>query len=65
MSVTLHILGAIHHMIVIYGTHVCNDNISKPFLFIFGLLGGKRAKNDQRDKEFCVSQSVSQQPYKI
>ena len=34
MSVTLHISGSIHHMIVIFGTHVQNDNVSRYFQLI-------------------------------
>ena len=47
----LHISGTIHHMIVIHGTHMENDNISRHFFFFFfkilGTLGGrgKKAKN--------------------
>ena len=45
LSVMLDISGTIHHMIVIYGTHVQNDNISMCFLhflkfWFFWLLGG-------------------------
>ena len=34
LSVTLHISGSIHHMIVIFGTHVQNDNVSRYFQLI-------------------------------
>ena len=49
LSVTLYISGTIHPMIVIYGVHVSNDNISRLFsiflkFWFFGLLGSKRAK---------------------
>ena len=33
LSVMLDILGTIYHMIVIYGTHVQDDNISRHFVF--------------------------------
>ena len=49
----LHISGTIHCMIVIYGTHLKNDNIFRCFFHFFKILifwvhsgeGGKRAKN--------------------
>ena len=49
----LHISGTIHHIIVIYGTLVQNDNISKGFfhfykILIIGFGGVKRAKNDPK-----------------
>ena len=34
----LHISRTIHHMIVIYGTHVLNDNISKTLFHFFKIL---------------------------
>ena len=33
LSIMLHILGTIHYMIVIYGRHVQNDDISRHFFF--------------------------------
>ena len=38
LSVALHILRTIHHMIFIYGAHVENDNISRHFFYIFKIL---------------------------
>ena len=38
LSVALHILRTIHHMIFIYGAHVENDNISRHFFHIFKIL---------------------------
>ena len=35
MSPLFHISGSIHHMIVIFGTHVENDDISRCFFFFF------------------------------
>ena len=57
-------------MIVIYGANVENDNISRYFfnfkILIFQVVrelkGKKMAQNDQR---FCLSHSVSQEPYII
>ena len=50
LCVALNISGTIHHMIVIYGTHLWTDNISKAFfhffkILIFWAMGGKRAEN--------------------
>ena len=49
LSVVLDVSGTIHHMIVIYCTHVWNDNTSRYFFIFskfcfFRLLGAKRAK---------------------
>ena len=50
-SITHHISGTVHHLIMIFGTHVSNDDISRcSFHFfkimIFGCVrGGKREKN--------------------
>ena len=38
LSVTLHISGSIHHMIVIYGVHMYNDGISRFFFQLFKIL---------------------------
>ena len=38
LSVALHVSGTIHHMILIYGTHVEKDNISSFFLHFFQIL---------------------------
>ena len=72
LSVTLDISGTIHHMIVIYGSHVCQMIISPCVLFIFwkfwffGLLGGLEGQNTiQNDKKFCLSCSISQEPFII
>ena len=51
LSVTLHISGTIHHVIVIYGTLVENDNISRCFfhfleVFIWGVKGQKMVHNN-------------------
>ena len=49
-SVAYHISGTIHHLIIICGTHVLNDDISMQFFSFFlnfrflGCYGGKRAK---------------------
>ena len=45
---TLHISETRHHMIVIYGTHEQNDNISRLFFHLFKILfviGVKGEKN--------------------
>ena len=50
LSVVHHISGTVHHVIIIFGTRVPNDNISRHF-FIFSkfwfseFLEGKKAKN--------------------
>ena len=55
LSVALHISGTMHHMIIIYVTHVCKDNISRIFLHYFKILiygvnsvvkGQKMVQND-------------------
>ena len=38
LSATLHISGTIYHMMVIYGTHVQNDNIPYNFSHFFKIL---------------------------
>ena len=79
MSVVFHISGNIHHMIVIFGTHVENDDIPNAFIifqkFEFsGCLGEggrgggggvKWQKMDQNDKKFCLCHSISQEVYLI
>ena len=55
-------------MIVIYGTHVQNDNISVPFfqffkILIFRVLRGEVGqKIVQNDKQFSPSHFISQEP---
>ena len=71
LSVWFHISETIHHMIVIYGTLVKNDDISRIFfsffkIFIFQVV--RRVKGQkivQNDKKFCLSNSISQEPYII
>ena len=55
MSVTLHISGSIHYMIMIFGTHVQNDDFSRCFCHFFkvlifcvgrGVKGQKMVQND-------------------
>ena len=51
LSVSLSISGTIRHMIVIFGTHVQNDEISRKIFhfskfWFLGFLGSKRAKSD-------------------
>ena len=68
LSVTLHISVTIHHMIVIYGTQVQNDNISSGFFCFFEnlifwvVMEAKRQKMIQNEKKFCSLRSTSQQP---
>ena len=38
MSIALHISGTIHHMTVVYGTHLWNDNIFRCFFHFFKIL---------------------------
>ena len=70
-SVTLHISGTIHHMNVIYGTHVWNNNIFRHFFHFWkkkiswvvrGLKGQKMVQNE---KKFCQLRFISQEPYII
>ena len=71
MSVVLHISRNIHHMIFIYGAHEWNDDISRHFLHFFKILTFwvvrrvKQQKIIQNKKKFCLSQSISQEPYII
>ena len=71
LSFTLHISGTIRHMIVIYGTHVWNDNVFSYFFRFFKILilwvfrGVKVQKVVQNDKKFCPSCSIFQEPYII
>ena len=74
LSVVFHISGTIHDMIVIYGTQVLINNISRFFffLFFFKILKKipffsffKREKNDPKWQKFCLSHFVSQEPYII
>ena len=70
-SVALHISGTIHHIIVICGTHLQNDNISRCFLHFFKnvilviVSGVKEQKMTQNEKKFCPSRSIFQVPYTI
>ena len=65
LSVLLHISGTIHHVMVIYGTHVYNDNISRIFfhfskLWYLESLGWvKGQKMTQNNKNFSVSLLIS------
>ena len=69
LSVTLCISGTIHHMIVIYGTHVYSDNISRLFFQFFKILifwvvrGVKVQKMVHNDKKFCSWHFISQGSY--
>ena len=65
VSVTLHVSGSIHQMIVIFSTQVCRMKTSPDSLFHFlkililrvvgGGGGSKRAKLAQNDKKLSVS----------
>ena len=51
LSVSLRISGTVHHMIVIFGAHVLNDDVSRKFFhfskfWFLQFLVGERAKND-------------------
>ena len=64
LSVTFGISGTIYHMIVIFGTPVWNDNISRQFFFqnfdVLGCKRGKRAKNGPKwQKIMCVLLHIS------
>ena len=70
LSVMVHISGTIHHMIVICGTQVWNNNSAfRSFFYFFKILifgidrrlkGQKMAQND---KQLCPSCLTSQEPY--
>ena len=66
-----HISETINHMIVINGTLVWNDNNSTHFFYFFKILifqvvwGIKGLKMIQNDKKFCLTCSMSQEPYII
>ena len=71
LSFVLHISGTIHHMIIICGTHVYNDNISSCFFQFFKVLifqvirRVKEQKIAQYDKKLCPLYLISQEPYTI
>ena len=72
ISVALLISGTIHHMIVIYGANVYNDNISRCFFqcwnFDFPVCQwAERAKKKmaQNVENFCLSHLIFQKPYII
>ena len=71
LSVVPYISGTIHHMIVIFGAHVWNDDISRCCFHFFKILvfhvvmGVKGKKMAQNDKAFCLPCSLSQKPYLI
>ena len=68
LSVALHFSETIHHMIVIYGTFVKNDDISWHFFHFFKIKifwivsGVKEQKMAQNVKTFCLSRFISQVP---
>ena len=67
-SVKLHILGTIHHVVVIHGTHE-KDDISRCVCHFFKILifwivkGLKGQKTVQNNKKFCPSRFIPQEPY--
>ena len=63
LSVAIHISGTTHHMMVIYGTYVENDNISRHFFHFLKILiysvvsrvkGQKMAQNDKNILSFTL-----------
>ena len=66
-----HNSGTVKHMIMIFGTLVLNDDISRQFIhffesFIFGAVRViKGQKIAQNDKNFCLSCLISQERYII
>ena len=67
MSVAPYISGTIHYMILIYGTRVEEDNISRSFLYFFQILirmvnsrvkGQKMAENDRMSVSLHNSGSI-------
>ena len=67
LSVTLHISETVHHMIVIYGTPVQNDNIFPILKFWLSRLSGgwKGKKNGSNDKNLGMLLFIFQEPYII
>ena len=69
LSVAHHISGTVRHLIIIYGTLMLNDDISRHFFHFFKILifwavrGVKGQKTAQNDKKFCLSHFISQEPY--
>ena len=68
LSVSLCISGTIHHMMVIFGTHVQNDDISGKFfsffkILVFGFFRGKGEKGKKWPKitNFSMFYSISQE----
>ena len=61
MSVELHISGSIHHMIVVYGTHMENANISRNFFSFskFDFLSIKRVKRAKYGPKWQIILSVA------
>ena len=69
LSVMLHTSETIHCIIVIYGTHLQNGNISRSSFHFFKILifqvvsGVKGQKMVQNDKKLCLLCSISLKPY--
>ena len=65
LSVTLHVSGTIHHIIVIFGTPFSNDNISMRFFQFFKILSFwfvrvvKGQKTVQNYKKFYLLHFIS------
>ena len=66
-SVAHHIPETVHHLIIIFGTHVQNDDFSKCFFGLLWRMGGglKREKIAQNEKQLHVSCAISQGKYSI
>ena len=64
----VHISGTIHHVTVICGKHLLDDNIFRCFFYFFKILifgvhrGVKGQKMVQNDKKLCLSCSISEEP---
>ena len=61
-SVTHHISGTLHHLIIIFGTHLWNDYISWVFFIFleFPFFGGKIARNGPKwQKILSVTLQIS------
>ena len=71
LSVALHILGTIHHMVFIYETHLYSDNIFRVFFhfikisILWVLRGVKGQEVVQNDKDSIMSHFISQEPFII
>ena len=75
LSVAVDISGTIYHMIVVYGTLLWNDDVSRGCFLFFKIFilcvvkgegsGGVKGKKMVQNEKFCLSGSISQESYII